>query len=184
MLTRWVVLPWLRALAGLAVDTASGLGGMLGVLVFHLGVRRRVASDLVGRTLRLRGRHRRAVVRRSYASMGASFTELWTSGGVDGGERRLVGGNPAWLAQVLRRHPGCVFLTPHLGNWDLGAHGLARLVPKLFAYAKAQHDDLVDAATNAQRAKAGITVLLTHRGGAVGLMADQAPAREEGADAV
>ena len=94
---------------------------------------------------------------------------------------------------------GIVFLTPHLGNWDLGAHGLARLVPKLFAYAKAQHDDVVDAATNAQRAKAGITVLLTRRGDRttavqvlrglrdgcpVGLMADQAPAREEGADAV
>lgn len=199
MLTRLLVLPLLHALSGLAVDTASRLGGMLGTLVFHLGVRRRVASHMIARTLRLRGIHRRDVVRRSYASMGASFTELWTVGGVDGGERHLVCGNPAWLAQALRRHPGCVFLTPHLGNWDLGAHGLARLVPKLFAYAKAQHNELVDEATNAQRAKAGITVLLTRRGDRttavqvlrglrdgcpVGLMADQAPAREEGAEAV
>ena len=103
MLTRLLVLPLLRALSGLAVDTASRLGGMLGVLVFHLGVRRRVASDLVARTLGLRGGRRRAVVRRSYASMGASFTEPWTIGGVDGGERHLATGNPAWLAQVLRR---------------------------------------------------------------------------------
>lgn len=199
MFTHWIVLPLLRALSGLAVDTASRLGGMLGVLVFHLGIRRRVASHCIRMTLGLRGAHRRDIVRRSYASVGASFTELWTIGGVDGGERHLVGGNPIWLAQVLRRHPGCVFLTPHLGNWDLGAHGLARLVPKLFAYAKAQHNALVDEATNVQRAKAGITVLLTRRGDRttavqvlrglrdgcpVGLMADQAPARDEGRQAV
>jgi lauroyl/myristoyl acyltransferase len=158
-----------------------------------------VASSCIAATLGLRGNDRREVVRRSYASMGASFTELWTIGGIDGGEHHLVGGNPTWLAQVLRRHPGCVFLTPHLGNWDLGAHGLARLVPKLYAYAKAQHNDLVDAATNAQRAKAGITVLLTRRGDRttavqvlrglrdgcpVGLMADQAPTKGEGRQAV
>jgi KDO2-lipid IV(A) lauroyltransferase len=199
MLTRWIVLPLLRALSGLAVDTASRLGGMLGVLAFHLGVRRQVASTCIRQTLGLRGIRRRDIVRRSYASMGASFTELWTIGGVDGGERHLVGGNPTWLAATLRRHPGCVFLTPHLGNWDLGAHGLARLAPKLYAYAKAQHNALVDDATNAQRAKAGITVLLTRRGDRttavqvlrglrdgcpVGLMADQLPTKDEGRQAV
>jgi len=199
MLTRWIMLPLLRALSCLAVDTASRLGGMLGTLVFHLGVRRKVASDCVRAALGLRGIKRREVVQRSYASMGASFTELWTIGGVDGGERHLTTGNPTWLALVLRRHPGCVFLTPHLGNWDLGAHGLARLLAKFFAYAKAQHNEAVDVATNAQRAKAGITVLLTRRGDRttavqalrglrtgcpVGLMADQAPSNEEGARAV
>jgi KDO2-lipid IV(A) lauroyltransferase len=199
MLTRLVVLPLLGALSRVAVDSASRLGGMCGLLAFHLGVRRTVASDLVHRTLGLSGSRRRAVVRRSYASMGASFVELWTIGGVDGGERHLTTGNPTWLARVLRQHPGCVFLTPHLGNWDLGAHGLARLVPKFHAYAKAQHDAAVDAATNAQRAKAGITVLLTRRGDRttavqalrglrggcpVGLMADQAPTGDEGARAV
>ena len=199
MLTRWIMLPLLRALSGLAVDTASRLGGMLGLLVFHLGVRRGVASGCIASALDLRGTQRRDVVRRSYASMGASFTELWTIGGVDGGERHLTTANPTWLATVLRRHPGCIFLTPHLGNWDLGAHGLARLAPKLFAYAKAQHNALIDEATNLQRAKAGITVLLTRRGDRttavqalrglrngcpVGLMADQAPSSGEGARAV
>lgn len=199
MLTRWIMLPLLRALSGLAVDTASRLGGMLGVLVFHLGMRRSVASDCVLAALGLRGTQRRDVVRRSYASMGASFTELWTIGGVDGGERHLTAGNPLWLAGMLRRHPGCVFLTPHLGNWDLGGHGLARLMPRFLAYAKAQHNEALDLATNAQRAKAGTTVLLTRRGDRttavqvlrglrdgcpVGLMADQAPARGEGTRAV
>lgn len=199
MLTRWIMLPLLRALSWLAVDTASRLGGMLGVLVFHLGMRRGVASNCVHRTLGLRGIQRRDVVRRSYASMGASFTELWTIGGIDGGERHLTGGNPLWLAEMLRRHPGCVFLTPHLGNWDLGGHGIARLMPKFVAYAKAQHNEALDLATNKQRAKLGTTVLLTRRGDRttavqvlrglrdgcpVGLMADQAPTRGEGTTAV
>ncbi|HEX3132131.1 MAG TPA: hypothetical protein VHX44_00955, partial [Planctomycetota bacterium] len=199
MLTRWIILPLLRALSYLAVDTASRLGGMLGLVVFYLGFRRGVASRSVRLALGMRGIQRRDVVRRSYASMGASFTELWTIGGVDGGERHLTAGNPTWLAQMLRRHPGCVFLTPHLGNWDLGGHGLARLMPKFLAYAKAQHNEVLDLATNAQRAKAGTTVLLTRRGDRttavqvlrglrdgcpVGLMADQAPTRGEGARAV
>jgi KDO2-lipid IV(A) lauroyltransferase len=199
MLTRWLILPLLRAMSCLAVDTASRLGGMLGVAAFHLGVRRGVASTCVHATLGLRGIRRRDVVRRSYASMGASFTELWTVGGVDGGERHLTTANPTWLQQVLTRHPGCVFLTPHLGNWDIGAHGLARLMPKLYAYAKAQHNVAVDEATNVQRGKLGITVLLTRRGDRttavqvlrglrsgcpVGLMADQAPTGDEGTRAI
>ena len=199
MLTRWIMLPLLRALSWLAVDTASRLGGMLGVLVFHLGLRRGVASHCIHRTLGLRGIQRRDVVRRSYASMGASFTELWTIGGIDGGEHHLTMGSPTWLTLMLKRHPGCVFLTPHLGNWDLGGHGIARLMPKFLAYAKAQHNELLDLATNEQRAKLGTTVLLTRRGDRttavqvlrglrngcpVGLMADQAPTRDEGTRAV
>jgi Kdo2-lipid IVA lauroyltransferase/acyltransferase len=199
MLTRWLILPLLRALSFLAVDTASRLGGMLGVAAFHLGVRRKVASNCVQMTLGLRGIHRRDVVRRSYASMGATFTELWTVGGVDGGERHLTTGNPTWTQQVLTRHPGCIFLSPHLGNWDIGAHGVARLMPKLYAYAKAQHNAAVDEATNVQRAKLGITVLLTRRGDRttavqvlrglrsgcpIALLADQAPTGDEGTRAI
>jgi KDO2-lipid IV(A) lauroyltransferase len=199
MLDRLVILPLLRALAWLAVDTASRVGGSLGVLVFHLGVRRRVASGCLHTAMGLTGARRRAIIRRSYASIGASFVELWSIGGVDGGERHLTTANPTWLKAVLARHPGCVFLTPHLGNWDLGAHGLARLTPKLLAYAKAQHNPAVDAAANRQRARAGITVLLTHHndrttaiqvlralrsGTPVGLIADQGPSSTEGVRAV
>ncbi len=199
MLNRLVLLPLLRMLSRLAVDTASRFGGSFGVLTFHFGIRRQVASRCLGTAMGLSGIRRRDVVRRSYASMGASFTELWTVGGVDGLERHLVGGNPRWLAQLMQRHPGCVFLTPHLGNWDVGGHGLARLMPKFLAYAKAQHNAGLDAFTNTRRALLGTTVLLTHhgdrttavqvlralRGGTpVGLMADQAPSSREGARAV
>lgn len=195
MLNRLLILPLLRLLSLVAVDTASRLGGSLGVLTFHLGIRRKVASTCIRESIGLRGPARRAVVRRSFASMGASFIELWTVGGVDGGERHLTVASPTWLKQVMTKSPGCVFLTPHLGNWDFGAHGLARSVPKLYAYAKAQHNPAIDRIANVQRRKLGITVLLTQQGDRttavqviralrsgvpVGLMADQGPSPEEG----
>ncbi len=198
MLNRLVVLPLLRALNRLAADTASRIGGGLGVLVFHIGIRRRVASACVATALGLRGQARRAVVRRSYASMGASFLEIWTVGGVDGMERHLRFLNPAWQRLVNQRHPGCVFLTPHLGNWDLGAYSLRCFAPRVLAYAKAQHNPRVDELVNAQRARLGTEVLMAEHGdrGAavkvmralrdgvpVGLMADQGPGSREGVPA-
>ncbi len=198
MLNRLVVLPLLRLLGRLAADTASRVGGSLGVAAFHLGVRRRVASDSVATALNLRGPARRAVVRRSYASMGASFLELWTIGGVDGIERHLGSFAPTWQDRVLTRHPGCVLLSPHLGNWDLGGHAIRRTLPRFIGYAKAQHNPEVDAAVNRQRERAGIEVLFAERGERttavqvlralragvpVGLMADQGPGSREGVPA-
>jgi lauroyl/myristoyl acyltransferase len=198
MLNRLVVLPLLRLLGRLAADTASRVGGSLGVATFHLGVRRRVASDCVATALGLRGPARRAVVRRSYASMGASFLELWTIGGVDGIENHLSSFAPCWQQLVLTRHPGCILLSPHLGNWDLGGHAVRRTLPRFIGYAKAQHNPEVDAAVNRQRQRAGIEVLFAERGDRttavqvlralrggvpVGLMADQGPGSREGVPA-
>lgn len=199
MLNRLIVLPLLRSLRHLAADTASRLGGSLGVAAFHLGVRRTVASRNVGIALGMTGSVRRDVVRTSYASMGASFVELWTVGGVDGIERHLRVLAPTWVRTVLHRHPGCVFVTAHLGNWDVAAHAVAREVPRLVVYAKAQHNPQVDAAANVQRAGVGMEVLLAHHGdrtaavkalravksGApLGLLADQGPGDREGVRAV
>lgn len=198
MLDRFIVL-LLRCLRHLPADTASRLGGSLGVAAFHLGVRRTVASRNVGIALGLTGAVRRAVVRTSYASMGASFVELWTVGGVDGIERHLRVLAPTWLSTVLARNPGCVFVTAHLGNWDVAAHAVARTVPRLVVYAKAQHNPAVDVAANVQRAGVGMEVLLAHHGdrtaavkalravksGApLGLLADQGPGDREGVRAV
>jgi KDO2-lipid IV(A) lauroyltransferase len=195
MLNRLFVLPLLRALNLLAADTASRIGGSLGILVFHIGIRRRVASACVATALGLRGRTRRAVVRRSYASMGASFLELWSVGGVDGMERHLTFFAPNWQHQVLNRHPGCILLSPHLGNWDLGGNAIRRFLPRFIGYAKAQHNPQVDDLVNHQRLRAGIEVLFAEHGERatavqalralrlgvpLGLMADQGPGSREG----
>lgn len=199
MLDRFIVLPLLRSLRLLAADTASRLGGSLGVAAFHLGVRRKVASRNVGIALGLTGTARRDVVRTSFASMGASFIELWTIGGVDGIERHLRVFAPTWLSAVLRRNPGCVFVTPHIGNWDIAGFAIAREAPQLLVYAKAQHNPTIDAAANTQRAGLGIGLLFAHHGdrtaavkalravkaGApLGLLADQGPSDREGVRAV
>jgi KDO2-lipid IV(A) lauroyltransferase len=130
--------------------------------------------------------------------MGASFLELWTIGGVDGIENHLSSFAPTWQTQVLARHPGCVLLSPHLGNWDLGGHAVRRTLPRFIGYAKAQHNPEVDAAVNRQRERAGIEVLFAERGDRttavqvlralragvpVGLMADQGPGSREGVPA-
>ena len=55
------------------------------------------ASACIASTLGLRGTRRRDIVRRSYASMGASFTELWNESG--GEEDRVVRTVQRWRAQ-------------------------------------------------------------------------------------
>lgn len=174
----------------LAADTACRLGGTLGVLAWHLGLRRRIAARQLGEATGLRGRARARVLRRAYASTGAQFLQVWTIGGPDGPENHVTVANPAWIATVMRRHPAAVFLTCHLGDWDMGAHAMVRHVAEVLVYAKAQHNPAMDEALNARRAAAGLRVILVRpqdRSGAVlamkalrrkaalGLMADQRP---------
>src|SRR5258708_4777447 len=164
-LQRVLVVPVLSALAGLAADTACRLGAALGVLAFHLGVRRRVARECIFRTLGLRGPRRRAVTRRSYATMGANFIELWTIGrGAGSPEEGVRFLNPRWQELVQRRWPGAVYFTLHLGSWDMGANAVRRGADRLLVYAKAQHNPLVDALANRQRARAGMEVVLAKHG--------------------
>jgi KDO2-lipid IV(A) lauroyltransferase len=190
---------WLlhRVLNRLAADTACRIGGGLGVIAWRLGIRRRVAQRQMEAVLGLRGRVRGRILRRSYATMGASFLELWTVGGPDGPERHVEILDPHW-SDRLAGAGGVIFATPHLGSWDMAAHAWAARHGSITAYAKEQHDPEVDAATNRRRADLGIRILLAHRGdrtaavkalrllrdgGALGLLADQRPSRGEGAEA-
>lgn len=180
----------LALLGRLAADTACRLGGTLGVLAFRLGVRRRVAAAQLTACTGLTGRVRARVLRRSYASMGAQFLQVWTIGGPAGPEQRMRVANPRWAALVGRRHASAVFLTGHIGDWDMGARAMRRLCDEALVYAKAQHNAALDAALNARRAISGVQVVLVQpsdrsgavralkalrRGAALGIMADQRP---------
>lgn len=191
-----VVLPLLRLLNRLAADTASRLGGGLGVLAMHLGVRRRSSQRILTETLGLRGPARRKVLRRSYATIGATFFELFTVGGPDGIERHVHHAAPLWQTRLHRRHPGSILVTPHLGNWDMGAASQRRYCDRLLAYAKMQHNPEVDTYVNDLRRLAGIEVLFAmhgdrttavtvlralRQGTPLGLLADQRPWAEHGA---
>lgn len=193
-LARWTILPLLRALGALHADTAARAGGALGVAAFHLGLRRRTVSANLRDALGLSGRRRRAIARRSYASIGANFLQLWTIGSGHGPEAGLRVANPGWLAHLRRRHPSLVVVLPHLGDWEMGGHGAARF-QRVVVYAKPQGLPEVDAAINAQRRRGGFEVVLTGEGdrtGALtvlralrdgcwlGLLADQRPGHVPG----
>lgn len=180
----------LSLLNRLAADTACRLGGTLGVLAWRLGVRRRLAARQMEDCLGLRGPARARLLRRSYASMGAQFLQVWTIGGPDGPERHAGIANPGWAAAVVRRHPAAVFLTCHLGDWDMAAHAMTRLGGEVLVYAKAQHNPEMDRLLNQRREAAGLRIVLVQpkdRTGAVvalkslrrrtalGIMADQRP---------
>jgi len=187
--------PLLNAFGRVGADAAGRAGAALGVLAFHLGVRRRVVSANLALCLGLRGTQRRMIARRSFAAIGANFVELWTFGHPDAGpERGLVRMNPRWQELVHRRHPGAVFLALHLGSWDIAACA-ASIAGPFLVYAKAQRDLALDALLNRQRALAGMDILLARHGErtgaitalralradrAVGLLADQKPSADEG----
>lgn len=197
-LTRMLTLAGLRALQFLAADTACRLGGGLGVLAWRLGVRRRLVNDIMRQTLGLSGPQRARITRRSYATMGANFVEIWTAGGVDGVERHVTAANPGWAKHLQAKHPGIVLATLHIGSWDGSLIGGRASWTRVMAYAKAQHNEAMDALLNQRRAITGAEVLLTRQGdrtgavkvmkvlrsgGVVGLLADQRPRREEGTPA-
>jgi lauroyl/myristoyl acyltransferase len=195
---RLVVAPLLGLLGTLSAATADRLGGMLGVAAFHLRVRRRVANETMTRCLGITGAARAVLVRRSYATMGADFIALWTTGGHDGWERHVVEANPLSMRSTLARNRAALFITPHLGVWEIGAHVVGRITGGVVAYAKPQHNPPVDALVNAKRAALGIDMVMAasgdrtaalramraaRNGTPVGLMGDQRPGRHEGAPA-
>ncbi|HYE04955.1 MAG TPA: lysophospholipid acyltransferase family protein [Planctomycetota bacterium] len=193
-------MPGLRSLlvsllGRLAADTGDRAGAALGVLAFHLGVRRAVVSDNLARCLGLGGPARRRIARRSYASMGANFVVMWSIGRPWGPEHGVELWAPAWQRAQFQRHPSVVFLTLHLGCWEMAARAVRLTWPRVLAYAKAQHDAAMDELINRQRAAAGIDVVMARHGErtsavtvlralrapvALGLLADQKPSADEG----
>ena len=181
-------------LQSLTSPTATRLGAWLGVVAFHFGIRRHLVREILGLTLGLRGPERRRIARQSYATMGANFIEIWTAGGPDGIERHVEMANPVWTRALQARHPGIVMATAHLGSWDAALIGSRRCFTRVLAYAKAQHNALVDKRLNVCRQITGAEILLTRQGdrtgavtviralrsgGVVGLLGDQRPRKEE-----
>ncbi len=186
-------------LSHLGADTTCRVGGDLGVLIWMFGLRRRVVSQQMGRCLGLTGPRRRKEARRCYATMGASFLELWTVGGPDGPERHLRVLTPHWQRHLHRAGTGVVYVSPHLGAWDIGALGIQAASRRLGVYVKAQHSADVDVLLNAQRERLGYSVLwarhgertaalqalrMLREGGSLALLADQNPADEEAVPAL
>jgi Kdo2-lipid IVA lauroyltransferase/acyltransferase len=194
-LRRRLLTAFCDALGALAADTGDRIGASLGLLAYHLGVRRRVVARNVALTLAPRPRERRRLIRRAYLSMGANFVVVWSIGRARGPERCLADAAPTWHRALQARHGGLVYIGPHLGNWEVGAYGNRDADGEICAYAKTQHDGVIDELINRQRRRAGVRVLVAgdrdraqavialrglRDGRSLGMMADQKPNAAEG----
>jgi KDO2-lipid IV(A) lauroyltransferase len=152
----------LRFLAVLPLRPALWLGGALGAL----------AHRLAGRTRRLALAHlaiafperteaeRRAIAPAMFVHLGRSALELAAARSWD---RRLESyvemAQPTLLREVLARGRGMVFVTGHVGNWEILARRVARSGVPNAVIARRGHDDAMNQLAERFRAEGGVTTL-------------------------
>lgn len=191
---RWVNAVVARALCALAPDTAERCGAALGRLVFHAGIRRAVVRANLTTTLGIRGSRRREIARRSYAHIGADFLVLWAATPESVAEGLEVA-DPQWMRLLGRRHGAVIFLSPHLGAWEVGARGLVETMGRFVVYVTPQHDADWDERINTRRRGLGLEILYSAHGdrrsavrairllredASICLLADQGPRPQRG----
>jgi Kdo2-lipid IVA lauroyltransferase/acyltransferase len=167
---------------------AQGLGWGLGWLAGSvLRVRRRVVDENLARAFpRESKRWRRRVAARVFPHIGREAVTLLRLAGASPADirsRTQVQGFDA-VEEALAQGKGILFLTGHLGNWEIGGGGTsARGIP-LDVVARTQRNPLIDARLNASRAQLGMEVIdrkeaprkvlrALRKGRGVALVADQ-----------
>lgn len=171
----------LRGVGLLQADTADRVGAAIGLLAFHLGLRRRMVSEGLA-LLGWRGAARRYEARRSFCSVGASMFSIWTIGHPGG-----VDPQPAPMPQFPG---GAVLVIGHTGMWLAAALQARRRWPGVLAYFKPlkavavqqafvdlwRTSDITPLAVASDGGRDAVQVLRALRAGqAVGLAADQEP---------
>lgn len=188
-----------------AAALPEGLSALVGALTFEdLGVWGGALGALVGSGLRVRREHVESAMRRAgipaparaasemYASLGTSAVELlWLAAS----RRKLVEythietESASTLERARLAGKGVVLAASHTGNWDWAACAMAERLP-LLVVTKRLSVGFLDAFW--QRSRAGYGVVLVEArgalarasahlasGGAVAMMIDQVPSREE-----
>ncbi len=131
---------------------------------YILPSRRNLALENVRLALGLEGEAARALVRRSFVNMTRVFLEIPYFIRPDRKPEDLVDlENFDRVKPVLARGKGIIFITGHIGNWELLGRMVARLGIRFSALAKRQHNRFIDAWINAIRARAGITIIRQSR---------------------
>jgi KDO2-lipid IV(A) lauroyltransferase len=179
----------IKALAALSWDRATAIGENLGQLGYRpLGIRKRVVERQIRAAFpELSPQAVKDLARQSYRHLGRSSIEtaLLPTIGKDG-LLELVDTVERWdiVEQELARGKGLLFVSGHMGNWELGgAYIAARGVP-LDAIVRGMANPLFDAWLNKGREELGITVVhdseavrrtprALRAGRAVGFIADQ-----------
>jgi len=179
----------LKALGALSWDRAAAIGENLGQLGYRpLGIRKRVVERQIAAAFPELSREAvKELARESYRHLGRSSIEtaLLASIGKKG-LLDLVETLEGWeiVERELARGKGLIFVSGHMGNWELGgAYIAARGVP-LDAIVRGMANPLFDTWLNEGREELGITVVhdseavrrtprSLRAGRAVGFIADQ-----------
>ncbi len=157
-----VVRAAIRLLGLLPLAPALALGGLVGRLAYHLAGRtRRLALRSLAQAFPERSEaERRALARETFVQLGRSALELAAIRSYDA---RLEGyvelSPPTLLQEVIARGKGMVFVTGHLGNWELLARRIARAGIPNAVIAKAGVDQGLNELAERFRAGGGVATL-------------------------
>ena len=152
----------IAALGLIPLGPALALGGAIGRLAWLAGwkTRRRSLDHLASAFPERSGEELRRIAGDMFVHMGRSAMELAAIGWYD---RRLDGyvelADPELLRQVMARGRGMVFVTGHLGNWELLARRIARAGVPNAVIAKASWDAKLDQRVARFRSEGGVTTL-------------------------
>lgn len=152
----------LRLVALIPLGPALRIGGAGGALAFHLfGRTRRQALRHLALALPERSEaERREIARRMFVHLGRSAMEITAIASYDARLTEYIRErDPAPLRAALARGKGVVFVTGHLGNWELMARLVARVGAPVSAVAKRGGDERLMGLIEAWRAGGGVTTL-------------------------
>jgi Kdo2-lipid IVA lauroyltransferase/acyltransferase len=152
----------LRVLGLLPLGPALALGGAAGRLAHRLagGTRRLALTHLAQAFPEKTPAEREAIARDMFVHLGRSATELasvrWYDRRLD---QYVEVTPPRLLAEVMGRGRGMVFVTGHLGSWELLARRIARAGVPNAVIAKSRGDRALNAMAERFRAAGGVTTL-------------------------
>jgi KDO2-lipid IV(A) lauroyltransferase len=184
----------------LPVELAVALGGAVGRLAALVAgrERRRALSNLERVWPAMPDGRRREVVRAAFENLGRSALECVVMhklrrrlGAGAASPVRFVAGSAAALHEALAAGRGVVYVTGHVGNWELMAAAVATLAP-VYVLARGSYDPRFTRLIDRFRRQSGIVSLwieepgclraalrALRQGAIVGVLVDQ-PAREGG----
>ena len=187
----------MRLLAALPLRVAQGLGWLLGSIAALVPNRERANAEINVALCfpALTVEERRRFVRRALVQNACTILEsprAW----LEDPDRILARvdpqDGPQRIAELIARGKGLIFAAPHLGNWEMGVHFLARAVPVTVLYRPPREpalEPLMVEGRGRNRARivptdaAGIRALYQALGAgeAIAVLPDQQPKEDGGA---
>ena len=179
----------LRLLAKLPLSVLHTVGRWLGLLIYALPGRYR---DRLKANAAQAGYGSPAFARRAAAQTGAMIAEMprvWFNN--EDSLARVVSDDEAVVQQARAENRGILYLTPHLGCFEITARYLARLAPLTVMFRPPRVSSLAPAMDTARNTSGVIAVPANmqgvrafvralKRGEAVGMLPDQAPGKGDG----